>query len=321
MLVERDHIGIFGKMNSGKSSIMNMLTQQETSIVDATPGTTADTKVALQEIHGMGPAKLFDTAGLDEESGLGLNKRARVLADLKECDLVLLVIDPDTRSFATEAEVLAGARELDKQILVIYNLFRASAGERISFVEKSIPLLRFHRKISLVAVDAAWRQPLLEFTLTNFVSKNAKMELPPFIKWGEFHVLNIPMDCRGHRNGPDSPFHRAALARRHHRAQLRPGVPRQREMGRDRRPRRAREQWWAQPTLQIGRSLRWLHDQRPEAARPHPRPRFHRCLVHELRHLSGLHAGSGGPAPRPAALGPQCGALTIYDLPFTICGR
>ena len=87
MMVERDHIGIFGKMNSGKSSIMNMLTQQETSIVDPTPGTTADTKIALQEIHGLGPVKLFDTAGLDESSELGAKKRAKVLADLKECDL------------------------------------------------------------------------------------------------------------------------------------------------------------------------------------------------------------------------------------------
>jgi hypothetical protein len=41
-MIERDHIGIFGKMNCGKSSIMNLLTRQETSIVDATPGTTAE---------------------------------------------------------------------------------------------------------------------------------------------------------------------------------------------------------------------------------------------------------------------------------------
>lgn len=194
MLVERDHIGIFGKMNSGKSSIMNMLTQQQTSIVDPTPGTTADTKIALQEIHGMGPVKLFDTAGLDESSGLGLKKRAKVLADLKECDLVLLVIDPDTRDFATENEILANARELDKQILTLYNLFRPSAEERIPFVEQSIPLLRFHKKMSFVATDASWRQPLLDFILANFVSKNAKMELLPFVERDQFYVLNIPMD-------------------------------------------------------------------------------------------------------------------------------
>src|SRR4030042_1513753 len=118
-------------MNSGKSSLMNMLTQQETSIVDSTPGTTTDTKIALQEIHGLGPVKLFDTAGYDETGALGLKKRAKVLADLKECDLILLVIDPDTSDFAPENEILANARELDKPILVIYNLFRPSAEQRI----------------------------------------------------------------------------------------------------------------------------------------------------------------------------------------------
>ena len=194
MLVERDHIGIFGKMNCGKSSLMNLLTQQQTSIVDPTPGTTADTKIALQEIHGLGPVKLFDTAGLDEAGELGSKKRAKGLADLKECDLVLLIIDPDTQDFATEREILAQARELDKQILVIYNLFRPAGGQRIPLVEEKVPLLRFHQKIGLAAIDAGYRQPLLNFILANFVSKNCKMELLPFVERDEFYVLNIPMD-------------------------------------------------------------------------------------------------------------------------------
>ena len=195
MLVERDHIGIFGKMNCGKSSLMNLLTQQATSLVDPTPGTTADTKIALQEIHGLGPVRLFDTAGLDEGSGLGLKKRAKVLADLKECDLVLLVIDPDTREFATENEILTRARELDKQILVIYNLFTPAGAERIPLVEEQMPLLRFHRKIRLAAIDPGCRQPLLEFLLAHFVSKNCRMELLPFVERDEFYILNIPMDA------------------------------------------------------------------------------------------------------------------------------
>jgi len=194
VLVERDHIGIFGRMNCGKSSLMNLLTQQPTSIVDPTPGTTADTKIALQEIHGLGPVKLFDTAGRDEAGALGSKKRARGVADLKECDLVLLVIDPDTQSFATEHEILAQARELDKQILVIYNLFQFSSGQRIPLVEESVPLLRFHQKISLAAIDPSYRQPLLDFILANFVSKNCRMELLPFVERDEFYILNIPMD-------------------------------------------------------------------------------------------------------------------------------
>jgi [FeFe] hydrogenase H-cluster maturation GTPase HydF len=194
VLVERDHIGIFGRMNCGKSSLMNLLTQQSTSIVDPTPGTTADTKIALQEIHGLGPVKLFDTAGLDETGELGSKKRAKGMADLKECDLALLVIDPDTQDFATESEILAQARGLDKQILVIYNLFRPSSGQRIPLVEESVPLLRFHQKISLAAIDPSCRQPLLDFILVNFVSKNCKMELLPFVERDEFYILNIPMD-------------------------------------------------------------------------------------------------------------------------------
>src|SRR3989338_2876148 len=99
MIVQRDNIGMFGKVNSGKSSLMNLLTQQECSIVDSKPGTTADTKITLSEIHGMGPVKLFDTAGMDEDGELGEKKRKKAENDLKECDLILLVIDPNTNDF------------------------------------------------------------------------------------------------------------------------------------------------------------------------------------------------------------------------------
>ncbi|MDD5723160.1 MAG: 50S ribosome-binding GTPase [Syntrophales bacterium] len=194
ILVDRDHIGIFGKMNSGKSSVMNLLTQQETSLVDPTPGTTADTKIALQEIHGMGPVKLFDTAGADEASVLGDKKRKKVFADLKECDLVLLVIDPSGHNFDPEDTLLNQARDLDKQILIIYNLFRSEDTNRIEAVERQLPLLRFYKKIRLVATDIDCRQPLLHFILDNFESRNHKMPLLPFLEEKEFYILIIPMD-------------------------------------------------------------------------------------------------------------------------------
>jgi [FeFe] hydrogenase H-cluster maturation GTPase HydF len=194
VIVERDHIGIFGKMNAGKSCIMNLLTQQATSIVDATPGTTADTKIALQEIHGLGPVKLFDTAGIDEATELGGKKRAKVLADLKECDLVLLVINPATAPFAAEQTLIEEAREHDKQLLVIYNLFAPDDAARIEQVEQALPLLKFHRKTALAAIDPGCRQALLGFLLKHFTSKNAPMDLLPFVARDAFYVLNIPMD-------------------------------------------------------------------------------------------------------------------------------
>jgi [FeFe] hydrogenase H-cluster maturation GTPase HydF len=191
VLVEREHIGIFGKMNSGKSSVMNLLTQQETSIVDPTPGTTADTKIALQEFHGMGPVKLFDTAGLDEAGELGDKKRHKTFNDLKECDLVLLVIDPATQDFHTELEVIEKARDLDKQILIIYNQFTSGDTTQI---EKALDVLRFYKKIHIKANNVGIRTELIEFILKNYIPKQDKTELLPFVKKDEYYVLIIPMD-------------------------------------------------------------------------------------------------------------------------------
>lgn len=194
VLVERDHIGVFGKMNAGKSSVMNLLTQQDTSIVDASPGTTADTKIALQEIHGLGPVKLFDTAGLDEQGVLGEKKRQKTFKDLKECDLILLVVDPAAEICAAEKEILAEARGLDKQILIIYNIFSSLDKNKIEIIEKDWELLRFHKKIVLCANDSSYRARLLDFILANYVPKQEKFELLPFIEKDEYYVLVIPMD-------------------------------------------------------------------------------------------------------------------------------
>jgi|TARA_B100002003_G_C14138917_1_gene547722 [FeFe] hydrogenase H-cluster maturation GTPase HydF len=194
MLVERDNIGIFGKMNSGKSSLMNLLTQQKTSITDPTPGTTADTKITLQEIHGMGPIRLYDTAGANESNELGEKKRAKAFSDLKECDLVLVIIDPSSEDFCVERNIIDKARELDKQILIIYNIFSDEDVGSIGLVEKEIDILKFYSKIKITAIDPDCRQELLNFILDNFESRNHKIELFPFIEKDEYYILNIPMD-------------------------------------------------------------------------------------------------------------------------------
>ena len=193
-MTERDIIGIFGKMNSGKSSLMNLLTQQETSIVDATPGTTADTKITLMELHGLGPVKLLDTAGFDESDLLGDKKRVKVTAALKECDLALLVIDPSTTAFDTEKAILAEALALEKQVMVIWNLFRKDDGSKTGDVLHALPELRKIRTFTLSATNAAFRQPLLEALLDYYIPRNFTTELLPFVEKDHFYILNIPMD-------------------------------------------------------------------------------------------------------------------------------
>lgn len=194
VIVERNNIGIFGKMNAGKSSVMNLITQQETSIVDSRPGTTADTKTTLHEIHGIGPIRLFDTAGIDETGELGGKKLKKVLNDLKESDLVLLVIDPSSKDFTHESEILAQARELDRQILIIYNIFNDEDSSFILYIEKDIPLLRFHKKITIRANDEQFRKPLVDFILKNFEPESSPVELLPFVERDNYYILVIPMD-------------------------------------------------------------------------------------------------------------------------------
>jgi [FeFe] hydrogenase H-cluster maturation GTPase HydF len=192
--VERVNIGIFGKMNAGKSSVMNLLTQQETSIVDSTPGTTSDTKISLMEIHGLGPVRIFDTAGIDEHGGLGDKKRKKAMNDLKETDLLLMIIDPSTDGFQTESGLIEEAREMDKQILVIYNIFRDKDKDLIHAVEEAVPLLRFHKKIVLKADDPRCRKFIVDFILDNYERDNTSSELLPFVERDNFYILVIPMD-------------------------------------------------------------------------------------------------------------------------------
>ena len=193
-MTERDIIGIFGKMNSGKSSLMNLLTQQETSIVDSTPGTTTDTKIALAEIHGLGPVKIIDTAGFDETELLGEKKRKKSIAALKECDLVLLVIDPSTDDFETENLIINEARNLKKQLITVFNLFKADDRVLIREIESTLYKPGSYSKIVLSAVDINDRQSLLFSILSNYIPKNHAVELLPFVEQEEFYILNIPMD-------------------------------------------------------------------------------------------------------------------------------
>ena len=65
----RIQIGIFGKRNAGKSSVMNTLTGQQVSIVSDVPGTTADPVEKAMELLPLGPVLLIDTAGLDDDAG------------------------------------------------------------------------------------------------------------------------------------------------------------------------------------------------------------------------------------------------------------
>lgn len=87
----RIHIGLFGKRNSGKSSLINALTGQEVAVVSEYAGTTTDPVYKSMEIHGIGPCVFIDTAGLDDEGELGELRVRQTLRAMDRTDIALLI--------------------------------------------------------------------------------------------------------------------------------------------------------------------------------------------------------------------------------------
>ncbi|MFT0381420.1 [FeFe] hydrogenase H-cluster maturation GTPase HydF [Bacteroides thetaiotaomicron] len=87
----RLHIALFGKRNSGKSSLINALTRQDTALVSDTPGTTTDPVQKAMEIHDIGPCLFIDTPGFDDEGELGNRRIERTWKAVEKTDIALLL--------------------------------------------------------------------------------------------------------------------------------------------------------------------------------------------------------------------------------------
>ena len=114
----RLHIGLFGKRNVGKSSLINALTGQEISLVSPVPGTTTDPVSKSFELHGVGPVVFWDTAGLDDTGPLGQLRVEATRQAVEKTDLALLVL---TERPQEELTWLSLFREKGIPVLVVLN--------------------------------------------------------------------------------------------------------------------------------------------------------------------------------------------------------
>ena len=87
----KPHIGIFGRRNYGKSSLINLITGQSIAIVSDTAGTTTDPVRKTMEVKGVGPVVWIDTAGVDDEGDLGALRVTKTNEALKHVDLAIIV--------------------------------------------------------------------------------------------------------------------------------------------------------------------------------------------------------------------------------------
>ena len=117
----RVHIGIFGRRNAGKSSLMNALTGQELSIVSEHLGTTTDPVSKSMELLPMGPVVIFDTPGLDDVGDLGALRVRKAAQVLNKTDVALVVIDPTVGIAEEETALIAKIEQKKIPYIVVYN--------------------------------------------------------------------------------------------------------------------------------------------------------------------------------------------------------
>ena len=128
---ERIHIGIFGKRNAGKSSIINALTGQKLAIVSEVQGTTTDPVLKAMELLPLGPVVMIDTPGLDDEGELGALRIQKAYQMLNKSDIALLVIDGSTGITSEDIRILERIRIKEIPYAVVLNKSELAADNKV----------------------------------------------------------------------------------------------------------------------------------------------------------------------------------------------
>jgi [FeFe] hydrogenase H-cluster maturation GTPase HydF len=144
MKTQRTFIGIFGRSNNGKSSLVNAITNQDIAIVSDKAGTTTDPVKKSMEIFGIGPVVWIDTAGIDDTSDLSRQRLAKTYQTLQSVDAAMLVI-ANNQFDRHERNLIRKAKEYEIPFLIVHNK---------SDMRPLDPQLRV--KLS------AWGQPVIE---------------------------------------------------------------------------------------------------------------------------------------------------------------
>lgn len=118
---ERIHIGIFGRRNAGKSSLINALTGQNLAIVSDVKGTTTDPVLKAMELLPLGPVVMIDTPGLDDTGELGALRIQKTYQILNKTDFALVVIDTTVGMTDADAAILTRIQEKEIPYLLVWN--------------------------------------------------------------------------------------------------------------------------------------------------------------------------------------------------------
>lgn len=188
----RLHIGLFGRRNVGKSSLLNALTRQDVSIVSDIAGTTTDPVEKPMELLPLGPVLFIDTAGIDDVGALGELRVARTRQIFDRCDLgVIVVAAGDWGEF--EEGLLSELKQRETPTIVVFNkVDMASPPEELlaRFKAAKTPVVRTVATSGEGLLDL--REALIRNAPEDFI--NAPSIMGDLLPAGELAVLVVPID-------------------------------------------------------------------------------------------------------------------------------
>lgn len=195
---ERLHIGIFGRRNAGKSSLINAITGQDLAIVSDVKGTTTDPVKKAMELLPLGPVVLIDTPGLDDEGLLGQKRMEKALQTLRQTDIVILTIPADAALDGLEKTLLQEAKKRRLPFFVALNKTDLLADKKqIEEKEKEIAQALSIPLDVIVAVSADKNEGIhaLKEKLANGIPKEQERPLiRDLLSPGDLVVLVVPID-------------------------------------------------------------------------------------------------------------------------------
>lgn len=198
---ERIHIGIFGRRNAGKSSVINAVTGQSLAIVSDVKGTTTDPVLKAMELLPLGPVVMVDTPGLDDEGELGKKRIEKSYQVLNKTDIAVLVIDAKSCLDAGAEENLSSVekplieRFVDKKIPYV---IAVNKSEDLTEKEKEQILALFTGEKNLLFVSAEKKEHIYELkekiaSLADTEEMTLKI-VGDLLETGDIAVLVVPID-------------------------------------------------------------------------------------------------------------------------------
>ena len=193
---ERTHIGIFGRRNAGKSSLINALTGQNLAIVSDVRGTTTDPVFKAMELLPLGPVVMIDTPGLDDTGELGKLRIQKAYQVLNKTDIAVLVVDGTTGITPQDNAILT--RIQDKKIPLVLN-----KADLVSEHVHQEMIVSTHLKYKIPLENILWTNTTehlhiheLKERLGSLVPSedSSRFIVRDLVKPGDFVVLVVPID-------------------------------------------------------------------------------------------------------------------------------